>query len=71
LEGDRSEELAPTPRLKYVVAGKRVATHGLQERLGAGSEVRLLRRPRSAKMRGLPQLPADNYRFCVCLLHNK
>jgi hypothetical protein len=57
-------------RLKYVVAGKRVATHGLQERLGAGSEVRLIRRPKSVAMPGLTQLPADNYRFCVCLLHN-
>jgi hypothetical protein len=28
LEYGRSEELAPTPRLKDVVAGKRVATHG-------------------------------------------
>jgi hypothetical protein len=64
--------LAPTPRLKYVAAGKRVATHELQERLGAGSEVRLLRRPRSATVLGLPQLPADNYRsWFGCFRTNK
>ena len=64
--------LAPTPRLKYVAAGKRVATHELQERLGAGSEVRLLRRPRSATVLGLPQLPADNYRSLFgCFRTNK